>query len=211
MTNLQKSSWSTCWLQLLQTHRWFWCLFFCSTIFKNYKGRVEISVQNYTLCLKNVQKADSGHYTAVVSGNKDQVVAEYKVTVLGKFLNDLNVTPQQHPVSKPSHLFIFQIQCLQLIWQWTLCSAAQTVNSLWPAAHRTPSSAAFFCVTTKLAVGREERDQRSHFILLWTSTWSKVSSSVTIATRSAGNTSSRRLNITLSNIQVRLKDTIAIK
>lgn len=81
----------------------------------DYEGRVEFSVQNYILCLKNVQKADSGRYTATVSGNKDQVVADYKVTVLGKFLNISNVAPQQQPVSKPSHLFIFQIQCLQLI------------------------------------------------------------------------------------------------
>ncbi|XP_030258822.1 uncharacterized protein LOC115572637 [Sparus aurata] len=48
----------------------------------DYEGRVEFSVQNYILCLKNVQKADSGRYTATVSGNKDQVVADYKVTVL---------------------------------------------------------------------------------------------------------------------------------
>ena len=77
-----------------------------TTIFKSYKSR-EISVQNYTLCLKNVQKADSGRYTAFVSGSKEQPVAEYEVTVLGKFLNISNVAPQQHPVSKPSHQFIF--------------------------------------------------------------------------------------------------------
>ncbi|XP_036939477.1 uncharacterized protein LOC119010946 [Acanthopagrus latus] len=52
-----------------------------TTIFKSYKSR-EISVQNYTLCLKNVQKADSGRYTAFVSGSKEQPVAEYEVTVL---------------------------------------------------------------------------------------------------------------------------------
>ncbi|XP_036939478.1 uncharacterized protein LOC119010947 [Acanthopagrus latus] len=51
-------------------------------IYDDYEGRVELYVQNYTLCLKNVQKADSGRYTAVVSGTFDRVVAEYKVTVL---------------------------------------------------------------------------------------------------------------------------------
>ncbi|XP_073347750.1 SLAM family member 5-like [Pagrus major] len=51
-------------------------------IYDDYEGRVEFSIQNYTLCLKNVQKADSGRYTAVVSGNKDEVKAEYKVTAL---------------------------------------------------------------------------------------------------------------------------------
>ena len=76
-----------------------------TTIFKSYKSR-EISVQNYTLCLKNVQKADSGRYTAFVSDSKEQHVTEYEVTVLGKFLYDLNDAPQQHPVSKPTHLFI---------------------------------------------------------------------------------------------------------
>ena len=62
-------------------------------IYDDYHGRVEFSVQNYTLCLKSAQKADSGRYTAVVSGNKDQDVADYKVTVLGKFLNISNVAP----------------------------------------------------------------------------------------------------------------------
>ncbi|XP_073347748.1 uncharacterized protein [Pagrus major] len=48
----------------------------------NLKERVEFYVQNYSLCLKSVQKADSGRYTAVVNVNNDRVVAEYKVTVL---------------------------------------------------------------------------------------------------------------------------------
>ena len=62
-------------------------------IYGDYKGRVEFSVQNYTLCLKKAQMADSGRYTAIVSGDQDQVVADYKVTVLGKFLNISNVAP----------------------------------------------------------------------------------------------------------------------
>ena len=85
-------------------------------IYDDYEGRVELYVQNYTLCLKNVQKADSGRYTAVVSGTFDRVVAEYKVTVLGKFLYDFKCCSTAAPCFKtltPVH-FPPQIQCLQL-------------------------------------------------------------------------------------------------
>ncbi|XP_062284232.1 uncharacterized protein LOC133990068 [Scomber scombrus] len=46
-----------------------------------YKGRVEISVQNHSLLLKNVQHSDSGDYTALITGDKTQHVAEYKVII----------------------------------------------------------------------------------------------------------------------------------
>ncbi|XP_062284445.1 CD48 antigen-like [Scomber scombrus] len=46
-----------------------------------YKGRVEFSVQNHSLILKNVQHSDSGDYTALISGDKNQPVAEYKVII----------------------------------------------------------------------------------------------------------------------------------
>lgn len=61
----------------------------------NFSGRVESSRTNYSLLLKNVQKNDSGDYTALVSGTNDDLVAKYQVTVQGKFLNILNIDTQQ--------------------------------------------------------------------------------------------------------------------
>ncbi|XP_053186759.1 CD48 antigen-like [Scomber japonicus] len=46
-----------------------------------YKGRVEFSVQNHSLILKNVQHSDSGEYTALIAGDETQRVAEYKVII----------------------------------------------------------------------------------------------------------------------------------
>ncbi|XP_050925809.1 uncharacterized protein LOC108884315 isoform X2 [Lates calcarifer] len=46
-----------------------------------YTGRVEFSVKNYSVKLKNLQEADSGVYTAQVTGDREQTVAEYNVTV----------------------------------------------------------------------------------------------------------------------------------
>ncbi|XP_062284231.1 uncharacterized protein LOC133990067 [Scomber scombrus] len=46
-----------------------------------YEGRVEFSVQNHSLLLKNVQHSDSGDYTALITGDKNQRVAEYKVII----------------------------------------------------------------------------------------------------------------------------------
>ncbi|XP_062284240.1 CD48 antigen-like [Scomber scombrus] len=47
----------------------------------SYKGRVEFSVKNYSLILKNVQHSDSGYYTALIAGVKHQPVAEYKIII----------------------------------------------------------------------------------------------------------------------------------
>ncbi|XP_049888439.1 uncharacterized protein LOC126382553 [Epinephelus moara] len=48
----------------------------------NYTGRIEFSVENYSVKLKNLQKTDSGVYTAHVTRiPKEQKVAEYSVTV----------------------------------------------------------------------------------------------------------------------------------
>ncbi|XP_065809767.1 CD48 antigen-like [Labrus bergylta] len=49
---------------------------------ESYKSRAELSAQNHSLLLKNVQKGDSGVYRARVSADKDITVAEYSVTVL---------------------------------------------------------------------------------------------------------------------------------
>ncbi|XP_070701064.1 SLAM family member 9-like [Pempheris klunzingeri] len=50
-------------------------------VHKNYAGRADISLQNYTLFLRDVQKDDSGDYSAHVSGDQVQIVAKYKVIV----------------------------------------------------------------------------------------------------------------------------------
>ncbi|XP_053186755.1 uncharacterized protein LOC128369702 [Scomber japonicus] len=47
----------------------------------SYKGRVEFSVQNHSLLLKNVQHSDSGDYTALINGDNIQCVAEYRVII----------------------------------------------------------------------------------------------------------------------------------
>ncbi|KAK2896011.1 hypothetical protein Q8A73_015499 [Channa argus] len=49
---------------------------------KRYTGRVEFSVENYSVKLKNLQETDSGLYVArVTTSNKEQTLAEYNVTV----------------------------------------------------------------------------------------------------------------------------------
>ncbi|XP_053186754.1 SLAM family member 5-like [Scomber japonicus] len=50
-------------------------------IVEPYKGRVEFSVQNHSLLLTNVQHNDSGDYTALITGEKNQPVAEYQVII----------------------------------------------------------------------------------------------------------------------------------
>ena len=55
-------------------------------IYKKYSGRAELSDQNHSLLLKNLQQADSGNYVAQVTGEKDRIIAEYKVIVQSKFL-----------------------------------------------------------------------------------------------------------------------------
>uniref|UniRef100_A0A3Q0S549 Immunoglobulin subtype domain-containing protein n=1 Tax=Amphilophus citrinellus TaxID=61819 RepID=A0A3Q0S549_AMPCI len=50
-------------------------------LFGSYEGRAELFGQNYSLLLKTVQHNDSGDYTGIVTGGKEQKVAEYKVLV----------------------------------------------------------------------------------------------------------------------------------
>ena len=65
---------------------------------EGYTGRVEFSVENYSVKLKNLQDADSGVYTAQMIGAKDQPIAEYMVTVQGRFLN-ISDTDREHLLS----------------------------------------------------------------------------------------------------------------
>ncbi|XP_045907264.1 uncharacterized protein LOC123972080 [Micropterus dolomieu] len=54
------------------------------TVSNNYTGRIETDVKKYSLKLNNLQEADSGVYTARVTGSEEErILAEYNVTVQG--------------------------------------------------------------------------------------------------------------------------------
>lgn len=57
-----------------------------SVLFDSYEVRADFFGQNYSLVLKNVKHNDSGDYTAVVTGGKEQRVGEIKVIVQGRFI-----------------------------------------------------------------------------------------------------------------------------
>ncbi|CAK6977470.1 uncharacterized protein LOC121908209 isoform X3 [Scomber scombrus] len=50
-------------------------------ILDTYEGRVEFSVQNHALLLKNVQQNDSGDYIALISGGEEKHLTKYKVII----------------------------------------------------------------------------------------------------------------------------------
>ncbi|KAM4552197.1 SLAM family member 5-like [Odontesthes bonariensis] len=50
-------------------------------VYPNYSGRIEFVKNNYSVKVKNLQKADSGVYTARVIGTEEKTLAEYNVTV----------------------------------------------------------------------------------------------------------------------------------
>ncbi|XP_025755866.1 uncharacterized protein LOC100706127 isoform X2 [Oreochromis niloticus] len=63
-------------------------------VYKKYAGRAELFGQNCSLKLKKVQHSDSGDYKAVVVGEQEQRVAEYKVIVQDRVAPaDLTVDP----------------------------------------------------------------------------------------------------------------------
>ncbi|XP_035861352.1 uncharacterized protein LOC118495916 [Sander lucioperca] len=49
-------------------------------VFDNYKERIEF-LEKYSVKLKNLQEADSGVYTVLVSGDKEKQITGYKITV----------------------------------------------------------------------------------------------------------------------------------
>ncbi|XP_045907265.1 uncharacterized protein LOC123972081 [Micropterus dolomieu] len=54
------------------------------TVSNNYTGRIETDVKKYSLKLNNLQEADSGVYTARVTGSEEErILAEYNVRVQG--------------------------------------------------------------------------------------------------------------------------------
>ena len=62
-----------------------------------YEGRVEFNEETYSLTLKNLQKTDSGLYEAKASGVVVRVVAEYRLSVLGKSYRK-SVSERKHAV-----------------------------------------------------------------------------------------------------------------
>ncbi|XP_032363791.1 uncharacterized protein LOC116677345 isoform X2 [Etheostoma spectabile] len=50
------------------------------TVYNGYSGRIEV-LEKYSVKLKNLQEADSGVYTAVLSGSEDKQITGYKITV----------------------------------------------------------------------------------------------------------------------------------
>ena len=50
-----------------------------------YKNRVEFYKGNFSLVLKNIQEGDSGPYTAVVSGDKENTIIVHQLVLQGMF------------------------------------------------------------------------------------------------------------------------------
>ncbi|XP_067385197.1 uncharacterized protein [Channa argus] len=78
------------------------------TVTKRYTGRVEFSVENYSVKLKNLQETDSGLYTARVTGDKDQTVSKYNVTVQDP-VSPVNLTVDS--VSRSTNLCNLTVTC----------------------------------------------------------------------------------------------------
>uniref|UniRef100_A0A8C1D2B4 Si:ch211-209f23.6 n=1 Tax=Cyprinus carpio carpio TaxID=630221 RepID=A0A8C1D2B4_CYPCA len=48
----------------------------------SYKDRVDFNNKTFSLTLKNMQKTDSGLYTAIASGESDKDIVTYRVSVI---------------------------------------------------------------------------------------------------------------------------------
>jgi len=53
-------------------------------ILPSYKDRVYFNNESFSLTLKNMQKTDSGLYTASASGESEENIATYRVSVIGE-------------------------------------------------------------------------------------------------------------------------------
>lgn len=51
--------------------------------YEAYDNRTELSVQNHSLLLKNLQLKDTGGYIAVIAESTEETIDEYRVTVEG--------------------------------------------------------------------------------------------------------------------------------
>ncbi|XP_047446569.1 SLAM family member 5-like isoform X2 [Mugil cephalus] len=71
------------------------------TVPEGYTGRVEFSVENYSLKLKNLQDDDSGVYTARVTGDEEQTITKYMVTVEGP-VSPVDLNPDSVSISSDS-------------------------------------------------------------------------------------------------------------
>jgi len=52
--------------------------------YASYKDRVDFNDESFSLTLKNLQKTDSGLYTAITSGESDKNIVTYRVSVIGE-------------------------------------------------------------------------------------------------------------------------------
>jgi len=50
----------------------------------SYKDRVDFNDESFSLTLKNMQKTDSGLYTARTSGESEENIVTYRVSVIGE-------------------------------------------------------------------------------------------------------------------------------
>lgn len=50
-----------------------------------YKDRVHLNTETFSLTMKNMQKTDSGLYTAKATGNQETTVVEHNVSVIGDY------------------------------------------------------------------------------------------------------------------------------
>jgi len=50
----------------------------------SYKDRVYFNDESFSLTLKNMQKTDSGLYTARTSGESEKIIVTYRVSVIGE-------------------------------------------------------------------------------------------------------------------------------
>ncbi|XP_042283980.1 CD48 antigen-like [Thunnus maccoyii] len=120
----------------------------------SYVGRAEFSLQSHSLLLKNVQQSDSGDYTAHITGDEDQHVAEYKVIIQGSS----DVTTVFVQKGKDLHLDVKKPVVLgnKAAFRWTVNNTHNVVRLFPDYEIRVVGS----------YVGRAEISLQSHSLLL---------------------------------------------